>query len=78
MTAFLQDYQTNLDSYAEAVSQSDDAKKAEFGAKLEASIAEWTNFRNELSGNMTPQTVEKFEREFQAGKKKYEKLNGNS
>ncbi len=78
MTAFLQECQKNLDTYEEAIGQSDEAKKATIKAKLEASMAEWKALRDNAVENVTPQVIEKFEREFQAVKKKYVALNGQS
>lgn len=78
MATFIQDYQTSLDNYAAAINKADSAQKAEIEAKLEASETKWLNLKEEAAQNVTPQVMEKFEKEFQAVKKKYESLNGKS
>ena len=78
MAAFLLEYQKNLTAYEEAISGSDDAKKAEFKAKLEASEAQWTVLRDDSVENVTPQVIEKFDREYQAIRDKFKSLSSKS
>ena len=78
MAAFLQEYQQNLDSYAEAIKNSDNAKKTELEATLEASKGQWQVMKAEASENMTPQAIEKLDRQFQTAEKQYASLNGQS
>ena len=78
MAAFLAEYQENLDKYAEAISKADSALKSEIEAKLEAAKNQWLVLKDEAAQNITPQVMEKFDREYQAVRKKYESLNGKS
>ena len=78
MAAFLQDYQKNLSSYAEAITKSDNQKMAELKATLDASKSQWLVLKSEAIETMTPQAVEKFEREFQIAEEQYTSLNKKS
>ena len=78
MTALLQDFNKHLDEYAAAVSKADSGKKEEIGAKLEALKTEWTLLEESTGDKITPQAMEKFEREFKAVWQKYASLSGKS
>lgn len=78
MAAFLAEYQENLDKYAEAISKADSALKSEIEAKLDASKNQWLVLKDAATQNITPQVMEKFEKEYQVVRKKYESLHGKS
>ena len=78
MAGFIEEYQKNLDSYAEAIKSADANKKAELEAALEASKAQWQVLKTNASENMTPQAIEKLDRQFQTAVKQYATLNGKS
>ena len=76
MTAFMQNYQKNLDEYADAIGKADSTKKAEIEAKLDALKGQWELLKEEIGTEVTPQTMEKMEAEFQNLAKKYAELSG--
>ena len=76
MTAFMQDYQKNLDEYADAIGKADSAKRAEIEAKLDALKGQWALLKEDIATEVTPQTMEKMEAEFQNLSKKYAELSG--
>ena len=78
MTAFMQDYQKNLDEYSDAIGKADSAKKAEIEAKLDALKGQWELLKEDIGTEVTPQTMEKMEAEFQKLSKKYSELSGKS
>ena len=78
MAAFLAEYQENLDKYAEAISKADSALKSEIEAKLDASKNQWLVLKDAATQNITPQVMEKFEKEYQVVRKKYESLHDKS
>jgi outer membrane murein-binding lipoprotein Lpp len=78
MSTFLQEYQSNLEDYAEAINKADSAKKSEIEGKLEASEAQWLVLMDEAVENLTPQAMEKFDKEFKAVKMKYQSLSNKS
>ena len=76
MQAFVQDFQKTLDAYADAISKSDNDKKAEIEGKLDALKGQWILLKEEIGTEVTPQTMEKFESEFEKLAKKYAELSG--
>ena len=76
MTAFMQNYQKNLDDYADAIGRADSAKKAEIEVKLDALKGQWELLKEDIATEVTPQTMEKMEAEFQNLAKKYAELSG--
>ena len=78
MMAFMQNYQGSLDAYADAITKGDSAKKAELEAKLDAFKGQWSLLRMEIGSKITPQTSEKFEKEFEKLAKRYTELSGKS
>lgn len=78
MSAFIQEYQTTLDAYADAIEKVDGAKKAEIESKLDTLKGQWMLLKDEIGTEVTPQTMEKFEAEFQNLAKKQAALSGKS
>lgn len=78
MTAFMQDYQKTLNEYADAISKSDNDKKSEIKAKLDAIEGKWMLLKGEIGAEVTPQTMEKFEAEFGKLVDKHAELSGKS
>jgi hypothetical protein len=78
MMAFMQDYQKTLDEYADAISKSNNDKKAEIEVKLDALKGQWMLLKQDIGAEVTPQTMEKFEAEFGKLEKKYAELSGKS
>ena len=76
MMAFMQNFQRTLDEYADAISKSDNDKKAEIEVKLDSLEGQWTLLKEEIGTDVTPQTMEKFEAEFRKLVKKYADLSG--
>ena len=69
MSDLLQLYSRTVDEYASA----DQSKKAEIEKELDSYKAKWSNMKMEmgLSGNVTPQVLEKMDSEYQKITKKY-------
>ena len=74
MTDFLQQYDQTVDEYAAA----DEEKKVELKAKLESFESKWSNMEMKMDGLVTPNDLEKFDKQYKEIKKKYASLTGNS
>ena len=76
MTDLLQQYSRTVDEYSSA----DQSKKAEIEKELDSYKTKWSNMKMEmgLSGNVTPQVLEKMDSEYQKITKKYTSLTGKS
>ena len=74
MTDFLQQYAQTVDEYAAA----DEEKKVELKAKLESFESKWSNMEMKMDGLVTPNDLEKFDKQYKEIKKKYASLTGNS
>jgi len=72
MTDLLQQYSRTVDECSSA----DQSKKAEIEKKLDSYKAKWSNMKMEmgLSGNVTPQVLEKMDSEHQKITTKYASL----
>ena len=74
MIDFLKLYSDTVDEYAAA----DDAKKAELKVKLDAFESKWSNMEMEMDGRLTPNDLEKYDKQYKEIEKKYTSLAGNS
>jgi len=76
MSDLLQQYSRTVDEY----SSSDQSKKAEIEKKLDSYKAKWSEMIMQLglNGNVTPQTLEKMENEYQKITTKYASLASKS
>ena len=67
-------FSDTVDEYAAA----DDAKKAELKAKLDTYESKWSDMEMEMDGRITPNDLEKLDKEYKAILKKYSSLTGKS
>ncbi|MEJ2286726.1 MAG: hypothetical protein P8X85_24395 [Desulfobacterales bacterium] len=74
MIDFLKLYSDTVDEYAAA----DDAKKAELKAKLDTFASKWSDMEMEMDGRLTPNDLEKYDKQFKEIKNKYASLAGKS
>ena len=74
MIDFLKLYSDTVDEYAAA----DDVKKAELKAKLDTFASKWSDMEMEMDGRLTPNDLEKYDKQFKEIKNKYASLAGKS
>jgi hypothetical protein len=70
MKDFLKLYSDTVDEYAAA----DEAKKAELKAKLDTFKSKWSNMEMEMDGRITPNDLEKFDKQYKEIQKKYTEI----
>jgi hypothetical protein len=78
MITFMQELQSTLDTYADIISKGDNGKKTEIEVKLDDMENRWKHLKEQISTEVTPQTMEKFNAEFGKLMKKYAELSGKS
>jgi len=64
MEAFIQDCQKSLDEYIDAIGKGDDDKKTRIETRIKDLRHQWNLLKMEISSEVTPQTMEKFDTEF--------------
>jgi len=74
MSDFLVMYNNTVDEYSAA----DESKKAEMKEKLDSFKTKWANIKMEMNGEITPQTLDKLDNEYQKITKKYISLTHKS
>ena len=74
MKDFLKLYSDTVDEYAAA----DEAKKAELKAKLDTFKSKWSNMEMEMDGRITPNDLEKFDKQYKEIQTKYDGIAGKS
>jgi t-SNARE complex subunit (syntaxin) len=74
MSSFLAEYSKTLDEYSEVVNKADETKKSELEEKLNTYISNWTEMKIEMGSEITPQTLDKFDQEYQEITKKFQTL----
>ena len=74
MTDFLKQYSNMVDEFAAA----DEVKKAELKPKLDSFHSKWSDMEMEMDGRLTPNDLEKFDRQYKEIEKKYIALTGKS
>jgi len=74
MRDFLKLYSDTVDQFAAA----DDEKKAELKAKLDTFESRWSDMEMQLDGRVTPNDLEKFDKQYKEIAKKFAALNGKS
>jgi len=74
MTDFLKLFSDTVDQYAAA----DDAKKAELKATLDSFHSKWSDMEMQMDGRLTPNDLEKFDKQYKEIEKKYHALAGKS
>ena len=74
MSEFLQEFSQAVSEFASA----DQSKKVEIEAKLKDYMSKWTQMKFDIGGELTPQTLEKMDMEYQKIAKEYKTLAGKS
>ena len=74
MIDFLKLYSDTVDEYAAA----DEAKKTELKVKLDTFESKWSNMEMEMDGRITPNDLEKFDKQYKEIQKKYAEIAGKS
>ncbi|MGD8889033.1 MAG: hypothetical protein PVF53_11495 [Desulfobacterales bacterium] len=74
MSSFLEEYSKTLDEYSEVANKADETKKAELEEKLNDYISKWTEMKIEMGSEITPQTLDKLDEEYQQITKKFKAL----
>jgi hypothetical protein len=74
MTDFLKLYSDTVDQYAKA----DEATKAELKATLDSFDSKWSDMEMEMDGRLTPNDLEKFDKQYKEIQKKYTSLKEKS
>ena len=74
MTDFLKLFSDTVDEYAAA----EEAKKAELKVKLDTFKSQWSDLEMKMDGLVTPNDLEKFDKQYKEIAKKYAALNGKS
>ncbi|MGD9113759.1 MAG: hypothetical protein PVI77_15470 [Desulfobacterales bacterium] len=74
MSSFLEEYSKTLDEYSEVANKADETKKAELEKKLNYYISKWTEIKIEMGSEITPQTLDKLDEEYQQITKKFKAL----
>ncbi|MGD8263961.1 MAG: hypothetical protein PVF14_17315 [Desulfobacterales bacterium] len=74
MSSFLEEYSKTLDEYSEVANKADETKKAELEKKLNDYISKWTEIKIEMGSEITPQTLDKLDEEYQQITKKFKAL----
>ena len=74
MKDFLKLYSDTVDEYAAA----DEAKKTELKAKLDTFESKWGKMEMEMDGRLTPNDLEKFDKQYKEIQKRYNSLTGKS
>ena len=74
MSSFLEEYSKTLDEYSEVVNKADKTKKAELEEKLNTYISNWTEMKIEMGSEITPQSLDKLDEEYQKITKKFQAL----
>ena len=74
MSEFLLEYGKAVDEYSAA----DNGNKAEIAEKVDSLKAKWTKMKIEMGSEITPQTLDKLDNEYQAITKKFVSLAGKT
>jgi len=74
MTDFLKLFSDTVNEYAAA----DEAKKAELKVKLDSFASKWSDMEMQMDGRLTPNDLEKFDKQYKEIQKKYASLAGKS
>jgi len=74
MMDFLKLFSDKVDQYAAA----DDAKKAELKAELDSFHSKWSDMEMQMDGRLTPNVIEKLDKQYKEIEKKYTTLAGKS
>jgi len=74
MTDFLKLFSDTVDEYAAA----DQETKAELKAKLDSFHSKWSDMEMQMDGRLTPNDLEKFDKQYKEIEKKYASVAGKS
>ena len=74
MSDFLMEYSKTVDEYADAIGKGEKGKSAEVEKKIKSFISKWTEMEMEFGSKLTPQELNKLDKEFKNITEKYHKL----
>jgi hypothetical protein len=74
MKAFIDQFGAAVQEYAKA----EDGQKAELETKLNSLMKEWTHMKSVMGSELTPQSLEKLDLEYQKFAKEFKTLSGKS
>ena len=74
MIDFLKVFSDKVDQYAAA----DDGKKAELKAELDSFHSKWSDMEMQMDGRLTPNEIEKLDKQYKEIEDKYTSLAGKS
>lgn len=74
MSDFLLEYTKAVDEYSDAIGKGEHAKSAEIEKKIQSFMSKWTEMEMELGSELTPQELNKLDKEYQNITGKYHKL----
>ena len=74
LTDFLKLYSDTVNEFAAA----DEVKKTELKAKLDSFHSKWSDMEMQMDGRLTPNDLEKFDKQYKEIEKKYASVAGKS
>ena len=78
MSDFLQQYSKTVNEYSDVVNKAEESKKTKIEDQLNSYKSRWTEMKIDFGEEITPQTLNKLDGEYQAITKKYSMLAGKS
>jgi len=74
MSDFLKEYSKTVDEYSDAIGKGEKGKSEEVEKKIMSFMSKWTEMEMELGSELTPQELNKLDKEYQNITGKYNKL----
>ena len=78
MSDFLKEYSKTVDEYTDFLNKGEKEKSAEIEVKLKSFMSKWDELKMEMSDEITPQTLNELDQEFQNISAKYKQLAAKS
>ncbi len=74
MSDFLMEYSKAVDEYSDVIGKGEKEKSAEVEKKIKSFMSRWTEMEMEMGSELTPQELNKLDKEYQNITKKYYNL----
>ena len=74
MSDFLMEYSKAVDEYSDAIGKGEKEKSADLEKKIKSFMSKWTEKEMEFGSELTPQELNKLDKEFKNITEKYQKL----
>jgi hypothetical protein len=74
MSDFLMEYSKAVDEYSDAIGKGAKGKSAEVEQKIKSFMSKWTEMEMEFGSELTPQEINKLDKEYQNITRKYNML----